>query len=48
MPEDKLRGSLDAVKSNIAKAVDRMPSHQEWLQRYAATAPVPPARAAVS
>jgi len=48
MPEDKLRGSLDAVKSNIAKAVDRMPSHQEWLQRYAATAPAPPARTAVS
>jgi tryptophan halogenase len=48
MPEDKLRQSLDAMKSNIARAVDRMPSHQDWLQRYAATAPAPPARTAVS
>jgi tryptophan 7-halogenase len=35
MPEDRLRQSLSAAHSNVARAVERMPSHQEWLQRYA-------------
>jgi tryptophan halogenase len=46
MPEDKLRQSLDTAKANIARAVERMPSHQDWLRRYAATVPEPVASAA--
>jgi tryptophan halogenase len=42
MPEDKLRQSLDSAKGNIARAVERMPSHEDWLRRYAATTPGQP------
>ena len=34
MPEERLRQSLTAARTNIARAVERMPSHQEWLSRY--------------
>jgi tryptophan halogenase len=39
MPEDKLRQSLDAARANVARAVERMSSHQDWLRRYAETSP---------
>jgi tryptophan halogenase len=35
MPEDRLRQSLEAAKTNISRAVERMPSHQDWLRQYA-------------
>jgi len=39
VPEDKLRQSLEAARANVARAVERMPRHEEWLRRYAETAP---------
>jgi len=35
MPPAQLRGALDSLKGNIARAVARMPSHQAFLQQYA-------------
>ena len=34
MPEERLRQSLTAARTKIARAVERMPSHEEWLSRY--------------
>ena len=39
VPEDKLRQSLEAASANVARAVERMPTHEEWLRRYAETSP---------
>jgi tryptophan halogenase len=36
IPEAQLRQSLEALKSNIARAVDTMPTHEEWLRGFAA------------
>jgi tryptophan halogenase len=36
IPEAQLRQSLEALKSNIAHAVDTMPTHEEWLRGFAA------------
>lgn len=34
MPPEQLRRALDDLKSNIAQAVAKMPSHQAFVQRY--------------
>ena len=34
MPPEKLSHALDALKSNIANAVERMPRHQDFLKTY--------------
>jgi tryptophan halogenase len=39
MPEEKLRQSLDTARLNISRAIERMPSHQDWLRRYAENGP---------
>jgi tryptophan 7-halogenase len=36
IPEAQLRHSLEALKSNIARAVDTMPTHEAWLHGFAA------------
>jgi tryptophan 7-halogenase len=36
IPEAQLRHSLEALKSNIARAVDTMPKHEAWLHGFAA------------
>ncbi len=35
MPPEQLRQALDDLKGNIARAVARMPSHQDFVDRYA-------------
>ena len=39
MPEPQLRDALGGLKDNIARAVAAMPTHEIWLQRYAADDP---------
>ncbi|WP_269714005.1 tryptophan halogenase family protein [Caulobacter sp. NIBR2454] len=34
MPPEQLRGALTDLKGNIARAVERMPSHQAFINRY--------------
>ncbi len=34
--EAQLRHSLEALKSNIARAVNSMPTHEAWLRGFAA------------
>ena len=34
MPPEQLRGALTDLKGNIARAVERMPSHQAFIDRY--------------
>jgi tryptophan halogenase len=36
IPEPQLRHSLEALKSNIGRAVDTMPTHEAWLRDFAA------------
>jgi len=36
MPPEQLRQALDSLKGNIARAVEGMPSHQAFLDRYCA------------
>lgn len=38
MTRDQMRRALDGVKTNIAGAVAKMPSHQEFLDRYCSSA----------
>jgi tryptophan halogenase len=38
MPPEQLRQALGDLKSNIARAVDRMPSHQAFVDSYCAMA----------
>ncbi|MCR5881069.1 tryptophan halogenase family protein [Phenylobacterium sp. J367] len=39
MKRDQLRGALGDLRSNIARAVDRMPTHQQFLDQYMGQAP---------
>jgi tryptophan halogenase len=39
MPPEQLRRALDDLKGNIARAVTRMPSHQEFVDQYAGLQP---------
>lgn len=43
MPPERLRGALGDLKGNVDRAVGKLPSHQEFLDRYC---PVSPAEAA--
>ena len=36
IPEPQFRHSLEALKSNIGRAVDTMPTHEAWLRDFAA------------
>jgi tryptophan halogenase len=36
IPEGQLRQSLEALKTNIDRAVDAMPTHEAWLRGFAA------------
>jgi tryptophan halogenase len=35
MPEPKLKDALATLKGNIARAAERMPTHEQWLERFA-------------
>jgi tryptophan 7-halogenase len=39
MPHERLRSSLEALRTKIGQAVGRMPTHPVWLQRFAAPVP---------
>jgi tryptophan halogenase len=40
MPTPQLRDALDGLRSNIARVVQAMPTHDTWLGRFAAPEPV--------
>lgn len=38
MTDDQMRQALDGIRGNIAQAVDQMPAHQDFVDRYCAIA----------
>ena len=36
--DERLRNALDSLRTNIGRAVERMPAHREFLERYCSTA----------
>jgi tryptophan halogenase len=34
MPEERLVELVEGMRGSLARAVDSMPTHEEWIQRY--------------
>jgi tryptophan halogenase len=34
MPEERLLDHVESMRAMLAHAVDSMPTHQEWINRY--------------
>ena len=34
MPEDRLVELVEGMRTSLSRAVDSMPTHEEWIQRY--------------